>query len=374
MQNALTRAKALGQSSWYDNISRALLSSGEMKSLIDIGISGVTSNPTIFEKAITMSADYDSAISKSAKRSIEADEIFEDLAIQDIRDTADLLKSVYQGSNRVDGYACLEVSPHLAHDTPGTIRAAERIFTTLDRPNVMIKVPATEEGIPAIRSLISKGINVNVTLIFSLEMHQKVIDAYLSGLEDLAAKHKDLSTISSVASFFVSRVDTAIDKILESLISEGKSEVTHLLGKAAIANARKAYSQFIEAFNSNRFAILSQMGALVQRPLWASTSTKNPNYPDTLYVDSLLGKHTVNTLPPATLIAILDHGHQKPMLEEPVGQANAILANLSANGIDMGHITLKLLHEGLDSFTNSYDAVASAIKAKSTQLVTGYAR
>lgn len=374
MQNALIRANSLGQSSWYDNISRALLSSGEMKSLIDMGISGVTSNPTIFEKAITTSADYDAEISKLANRSIEADTIFEDLAIRDIRDTADLLKMVYDRSYRVDGYACLEVSPHLAHNTWGTIQAAERIYATLDRPNVMIKVPATEEGIPAIRSLISKGINVNVTLIFSLEMHLKVIDAYLSGLEDLSAERKDLSTVSSVASFFISRVDSAVDKILESLISEGKSEVTHLLGKAAIANARKAYSQFIEAFNSKRFANLSQMGALVQRPLWASTSTKNPNYPDTLYVDSLIGKHTVNTLPPATLTAILDHGRQDLTLEEPIEQADAILSSLRANGIDMDQITLQLLNEGLGSFTTSYDAVASAIKAKSTQLVTGYAR
>ena len=373
MQNALLAAHALGQSSWYDNIRRGLLTSGELAELIKLGITGVTSNPTIFEKAITGSSDYDPALAELAQAGHEPAAIFEAIAIEDIRTAADLLRGVYDGSDARDGYVCLEVSPHLAHDTQATIAAAHRLVAALQRPNVMIKVPATPEGIPAIRSLISDGINVNVTLIFSLEMYRLVMDAYLSGLESLVDKGSAPSHIASVASFFVSRVDTTVDKLLEERMKTGDEGLKALLGKAAIANARKAYALFMETFATKRFAALSAKGARVQRPLWASTSTKNPLYPDTLYVDALIGPDTVNTMPPTTITAVLDHGHPRPTLEGMLNEANSTLQALAAAGIDMEQVTDRLLIEGVAAFAQSYDAVLSAIQAKSSQLVAGYA-
>ena len=373
MDNPLLAARRLGQSSWYDNIQRGLLTSGELRGLIELGITGVTSNPTIFEKAITSSNDYDEALAKLAQTGHDPASAFECIAIEDVQGAADLLKEVYDRSHGEDGYVSLEVSPHLAHDTQATITAARRLFADLRRSNVMIKVPATPEGIPAIRTLISDGVNVNVTLIFSLETYAQVMEAYLSGLEELAGKGKAPTGLASVASFFVSRVDTAVDKLLRERIADGRDDLKGLLGKAAIANARKAYAQFRETFESTRFAALKAKGARVQRPLWASTSTKDPSYPDTLYIDALIGPDTVNTMPPATVASVLDHGVAKSTLDHAPAQADSTLAALAEAGVDMDDITARLLAEGVAAFSQSYDAILDAIKAKTSQLVTGYA-
>ena len=373
MDNPLRAAQALGQSSWYDNIQRGLLASGELRGLVELGVTGVTSNPTIFEKAITGSNDYHGALAELARTGRDPASTFESIAIEDVQGAAGLLNDVYHRSHGRDGYVSLEVSPHLAHDTQATIAAAHRLFAALQRPNVMIKVPATPEGIPAIRSLISGGVNVNVTLVFSLGTYAQVMDAYLGGLESLVSKGKGPSSVASVASFFVSRVDTAVDKILEEQIAGGRDEMKGLLGTAAIANARRAYAQFKETFGSARFAALQAKGARVQRPLWASTSTKNPSYPDTLYVDALIGPDTVNTMSPATVTAVLDHGAAQSTLDGTLAEADASLAALTEAGVDLDQVTARLLAEGVAAFSHSYDAVLSAIQTKSSQLVTGYA-
>ncbi|MCA9915754.1 MAG: transaldolase, partial [Anaerolineae bacterium] len=278
-----------GQSIWIDYIRRQYIQDGGMQQAIDDGVRGVTSNPAIFEKAIAGSNDYDSDIQTMVAEGKTTDEIYEALAIADIQAAADLFRPVYDASNGVDGYVSLEVSPTLARDTQGTIEEARRLFATVDRPNVMIKVPATPEGIPAIETLIGEGINVNVTLMFSMKHYEDVANAYITGLERFAAANGDLSKVASVASFFVSRVDSKIDPMLEE---KGASE---LMGKVAIANSKVVYQRFKEIFSSERWNNLAKQGARVQRPLWASTSTKNPEYPDTLYVDTLIGADTVNT-------------------------------------------------------------------------------
>ncbi len=276
MTNTVEEVQRLGQSIWYDNIRRGLIKSGELASLIDLGVTGVTSNPTIFEKAIAGSTDYDETLLGLAKGDKSTQELFEAFAIEDIRAAADLLRPIYDRTGGNDGYASLEVSPTLAHDTEGTIAEAERLFAALDRPNVMVKVPATPEGIPAIRSLIGRGINVNVTLIFSREAYRQVADAYIGGLEDLAKMGGDVSRVASVASFFVSRLDSAIDALLEESIRSGSGNLESLLGKAAIANVKLAYREFKTIFGKPTFTALKEKGARAQRPLWASTGTKNP--------------------------------------------------------------------------------------------------
>ncbi|MCZ6789931.1 MAG: transaldolase, partial [Chloroflexi bacterium] len=290
MTDPIQEAQRLGQAIWYDNIRRGLLTSGELQRLIEQGVTGVTSNPTIFEKAVAGSTDYDDALADLSRTDKSVPEIYESLAIQDIQDTADLLRPVYEHTNGADGYISLEVSPALAHDTDGTVAEAQRLFKTLDRRNVMIKVPATPEGIPAVRRLIGKGININVTLIFSLVAYEHVREAYIAGLEDLAEAGGDLSSVASVASFFVSRVDTAVDSMLEERISQGRDDLKALLGKAANANAKLAYEAFKSTFGSGRFAALRAKGARVQRPLWASTGTKNPAYSEVLYIEPLVGQ------------------------------------------------------------------------------------
>lgn len=292
----------LGQSIWYDNIRRALLDSGGLQALLVDGVMGVTSNPSIFEKAIGGSSDYDTAIKALAGSTQTDEQIYESLALEDIQRTADLLRPIYEATRGVDGYISLEVSPALAHDTAGAIADSRRLFAALNRPNVMIKVPATPAGIPAIETLIGEGINVNVTLIFSLAHYEAVAAAYLAGLEKLSVNGGDLSRVASVASFFISRVDTAVDDRLADL---GHTE---LQGKIGIANAKVAYGRFQQIFSGNRWQALAEKGARVQRPLWASTGSKNPAYPDTLYVDQLIGPNTVNTVPPATLTAFRNHG------------------------------------------------------------------
>ncbi|MBI4789787.1 MAG: bifunctional transaldolase/phosoglucose isomerase [Chloroflexi bacterium] len=369
MTKSIQQAQQLGQSIWYDNIRRALLTSGELKRLVEDGVVGVTSNPSIFEKAIVGSTDYDSALRTLAQEGNELDAIYETLVLDDIATTADLLRPVYGRTDGRDGYVSVEVRPTLAHDTDGTISEARRLFHALARPNVMIKVPATPEGIPAIEALIAEGINVNVTLIFSIESYGAVADAYLRGLEKRAANGGDLRHVASVASFFVSRVDTAVDRQLDALIRGGKKDLQSLLGQAAMANSKLAYARFKEIFNSQRFATLQAQGARVQRPLWASTGTKNPQYRDVVYVEGLIGADTVNTVPPATLTAFNDHGQVAATLETGLAEAKRTLAQLADVGIDLATITRDLQAEGVQAFVESFDKLLANLDDKRARLL-----
>jgi transaldolase/glucose-6-phosphate isomerase len=358
----------LGQSIWYDNIRRALLDHGDLQELVDAGVTGVTSNPSIFEKAIAGSADYDEAMGELVSEGLSELEVFETLAVDDLQRAADIVRPAYDRTKGVDGYVSLEVSPELAHDTEGTIAEARRLFAKLDRPNVMIKVPATPAGIPAIEALIGEGININVTLMFSLEHYDAVANAYIAGLEKLAAAGGDLSGVASVASFFVSRVDTSVDRELEA---RGNKD---LLGKIAIANAKAAYARFLETFSGERWGELAALGARVQRPLWASTSTKNPQYPDTLYVDALIGPHTVNTMPPNTLEAFMERGTVALTLAEDVAGAHEDLARLAELGIDLAAVTQQLQDDGVASFAKSFESLLISIADKRERLRANWQR
>ena len=369
MIRPLKRLRRYGQSVWYDNIRRDMLTNGELGLLIRQGVLGITSNPTIFEKAIASSVDYDAALRDLARQGAGLHETYEALVLADIAAAADLLRPVYVRTQGRDGYVSIEVRPTLAHDTAGTISEARRLFAALSRPNIMIKVPATPEGIPAVADLIADGVNVNVTLIFSIAAYERVTDAYLSGLEHRAAAGGNLSLISSVASFFVSRVDTSVDRQLETLIAAGRSDLQPLLGKAAVANAKLAYQRFEQIFGSPRFAALRAKGANVQRPLWASTGTKNPQYSDVLYVDELIGPDTVNTIPPATLAAFEDHGHPAPTLRKNVRQARQVVVDLAAAGIDMEKVTDELLAEGVKSFVDSFEKLMANLSSKRKTLL-----
>ncbi|MGB2897355.1 MAG: transaldolase [Anaerolineales bacterium] len=355
----LKSLNALGQSIWYDNIRRALLESGEFEEMFKSGVTGVTSNPSIFEKAIAGSSDYDQVLDPLLAEGLPVKKVYEKLAIDDIQRTASLLRLIYADTNGKDGFVSIEVSPELANDTEGTIVEARRLYAEVDRPNVMIKVPATRAGIPAIETLIGEGINVNVTLIFSLARYAEAAEAYIRGLEALDRRGGDLHRVASVASFFVSRVDAAVDRALD----EKGAESLH--GKIAVANAKVAYARFKEIFSGERWEALAEKGAWVQRPLWASTSTKNPAYADTLYVDSLIGPETVNTVPPATLEAFIDHGTIARTLELDVDAAEAELQQLSELGIDLDDITDQLLKEGVDAFAKSFRSMLASIEGKS---------
>lgn len=359
----LQQLAVLGQSIWYDNIRRSLLDHGDLQALIAAGVAGVTSNPAIFEKAIAGSVDYDEALAELATAGRSEIESFEALAIEDIQRAADLLRPVYDRTHGGDGYVSLEVSPTLAHDTEGTVAEARRLFAALNRPNVLIKVPATPAGIPAIQTLIGAGININVTLMFSLGHYDAVAEAYLAGLEQLASTGGDLTKVASVASFFVSRVDTAVDRALEALGNET------LLGKIAIANAKVAYARFKETFSGARWEKLAAQGARVQRPLWASTGAKNPLYSDTLYVDALIGPDTVNTVPPATLSAFMDHGVAALTLEADVDTAYEQLAQLSKLGIALDVITQQLQDDGVAAFAQAFQSLMASIKEKRARLL-----
>ncbi len=363
--NSIQELGRLGQSVWYDNMYRALITSGELERLVALGVTGLTSNPTIFQKAISSGNDYDDSLVEYASRGLDAEGLFEALATEDIRDAADILRPVYEASGGADGFASLEVSPRLAHDTDGTIEAALRLFGALDRPNVMIKVPATPEGIPAIRELIGRGVNVNVTLIFSLDMYSRVREAYVAGLGDLARAGGDLGAVSSVASFFVSRVDTAVDGLIEGR----DGGLAALMGKAAVANAKIAYQDFKRTFGTDGFGALARKGARVQKPLWASTSTKNPMYSDTLYVETLIGADTVNTMPDATLDAFLDHGRASDSIELDVEDSREVIATLEENGISMDAVTTNLMHEGVKAFADSFEELLDDIEVKRDSLM-----
>lgn len=354
-----------GQSIWYDNIRRALIDSGELQALLDNGVVGVTSNPTIFEKAIAGSTDYDDAIRRLVADGKSDAEIYEALAIEDIQRTADLLRPIYDRTNGVDGYVSMEVSPTLAHDTEGTIAEARRLNAALARPNVMIKVPATPAGIPAIEALIGEGININVTLIFGLDAYEDVAAAYMAGLERLHAVGGDVGQVASVASFFVSRVDSAVDKALADMNN------TALPGKIAVANAKAAFARARQIFAGERWRKLAGRGGRVQRLLWASTGTKNPDYPDTLYLDELIGPDTVNTVPPATLNAFLDHGTVASTLGQGGDRAQAQLEALAGLGIDLKAIARTLQEEGVASFAESFASLMAGVAQKRAQLEGG---
>jgi transaldolase len=365
----IAELKKIGQSVWFDFIRRSIITSGELSALVDNGLTGVTSNPAIFEKAIAGSSDYDEDIKQIIKTDKSVEEIYEALAFTDITLATDVLKPVYESSNGKDGYVSLEVSPKLADDTDRTIVEARRLFETVSRPNLMIKVPATPAGIPAITELIASGVNVNVTLIFGLENYKAVADAYIAGLEKLAQKGPSVKDghptdkVASVASFFVSRVDTAVDKALDE---KGN---TDLQGKIAIASAKVAYAEFKNIFSGPRWQQLADNGARVQRVLWASTGTKNPDYSDTLYVDELIGPDTVNTLPPATLESFLDHGKIAETLTLGLDEARQQLAELADLGIDLEAVTQKLQEDGVVAFAEPFEALMKSIAEKREKLL-----
>ncbi|MDX1993534.1 MAG: bifunctional transaldolase/phosoglucose isomerase [bacterium] len=378
MVNPPVEVQKYGQSIWVDNIRRKLLTDGTFHRLIDeYGVVGVTSNPAIFQKAIGNSDDYDEGM--RVLLDLEATEIYEQLAIQDIQQATDLFMPVYERTNGRDGYVSLEVSPTLARDTEGTITEAKRLFKAVGRPNVMIKIPATPEGIPAIEEAIAAGINVNVTLIFAVQNYIEVAEAYIKGLERRQAAGEDVTKIASVASFFLSRIDTMVDKILENNIHAARtqgdtSRITansKLLGQAAVSNAKAAYKRFLDLFYGDRFAKLREAGAAVQRPLWASTGTKNPAYPDTKYVDSLIGKDTVNTLPPETLEAFKDHGTAADTLAQDLDEAEEILDMLAEVGVDMDQVTKRLQDDGVDLFEKAFAELMTQVEAKRVTLQTG---
>ena len=368
-KNPLLGLLDYGQSVWYDYIRRGLITSGELERLItQDGLRGVTSNPSIWEKAINGSTDYADAIA-AIHRDREGDPaaIYERLAIQDLRDAADAFRPIYDETERGDGYVSIEVAPAFAHDTDKTIAEAERLWSAIERENLMVKVPATPEGIPAIRALTGRGINVNITLLFAVPVYEQVADAYISGLEDYAAGGGDISRIASVASFFVSRIDTVVDARLEELAklaptSERRSLARGLEGKVAIANAKLAYEHYMETVASDRWKALAERGAHVQRLLWASTGTKNPRYPDLLYVEELIGPDTVNTVPPATFEAFREHGRPRASLEEGVDAAHDTLATLAELGVSLGAVTDKLTEDGIELFDEAFAKLFAAIE------------
>lgn len=371
MNDKLADLRKHGQSLWYDNIARDLLNSGELQRLVDEGITGLTSNPSIFKKAITKSSTYDEQLRELAQQGKGTKDIYEAMAMDDIRRAADILRPVYDRTECADGYVSLEVSPHLAHDTQGTIGEAARLFKQVDRPNLMIKIPGTPEGLPAVEESLANGLNINVTLIFSRKTYEHIMEAYIKGLERRVKAGQPLNTIASVASFFVSRVDTMVDRMLsERIVATGTGNLTEqgrmrgLKGKVAIANARLAYQQFKKTFESERFKALKENGAHVQRPVWASTSTKNPIYSDVMYVEGLIGPHTVNTAPPHTIEAFLDHGRVTATLEQWVGETQMVMSELAAIEIDMDAVTQHLLDEGVEAFADSFDDLLEVIEEK----------
>ena len=370
--NPLLDLESLGQSIWMDFISRGTISSGQLQKWIERdGISGVTSNPSIFEKAITESDDYDDAIQDLILRGMTSEEIFRSLAVQDVQRVADLLRPTYDRTDGRDGFVSLEVSPKLAYDTSGTIEEARDLWALVNRPNAMIKVPATSAGIPAIRELTGEGINVNITLLFGLPRYREVADAYLGGLEIRAAMGKPLNKIASVASFFLSRIDTLMDPILEEKMKSDNPQAgtaASLHGQIAIASAKIAYEIYKEIFTSDRFARLANNGARTQKLLWASTSTKNPAYEDTKYVDALIGLDTINTVPVETLNAYRDHGRPEQSLDQEAHKAYHLLNELSSVDIDLNAITQQLEDEGVKKFITAYGKLIDSLKEKAAAI------
>jgi transaldolase len=371
-ENRLQRLHDAGQSIWLDFIDRSILRNGDLQRRIrDDALTGMTSNPTIFEKALAEGHAYDDQLS-AAPAGRTSMELFELVETSDVRDACDLFMPVYERTNGGDGYVSIEVSPSSANDAHETVAEAQRLWSMVDRPNVMIKVPGTEEGAVAVRQLIGAGMNVNITLLFAIEAHRRVIDAYLAGLEDRVAAGKAIDRVASVASFFVSRVDTEVDKRLDKLAANAsgaeRDRILALRGKAAIANAQLAYKLFLEEFSSPRWAPLKAAGARLQRPLWASTSSKNPAYRDVVYVEQLIGPDTVNTMPPATIEAFRDHGEVQRTVDAQFSVAEKTLADLADVGIDFHDVTDTLLREGLASFQKSFDSLITGLDKKSAAL------
>ena len=367
----LQRLHDAGVSIWLDNIERSMLRNGDLERRIrEDALTGMTSNPTIFEKALAEGNAYDDQI-RTAPGGVTAMELFELVSTTDVRDACDLFRGVFDKEQGTDGFVSIEVSPAAAHDLLNTVSEAQRLWSTVDRPNVMIKVPGTVEGADATRRLIASGINVNITLLFSLDAYRRVIEAYMAGLEERVAAGKDIRGISSVASFFVSRVDTEVDKRLDALAKSGSTngkQIDALRGKAAIANAKLAYQIFQREFSSSRWKKLEAKGATVQRVLWASTSTKNPAYRDVMYVEQLIGPHTVNTMPPQTVEAFRDHGEVARTVDKDVAGAEAVIRDLGKLGISIDDVTKKLLVDGLASFQKSFDTLIAGLAKKTKSL------
>jgi transaldolase len=375
-KNRLQELHDVGQSIWLDSIDRRMLHDGELARRIrEDALTGMTSNPTIFQKALASSNAYDEQIVAAEEDSPTSWELFELLETTDVRDACDAFAGVYSSTRGADGYVSIEISPGVSHDADAAIEEARRLWKTVDRPNVMVKVPGTPEGAVAVRRLIAEGINVNITLLFAIEAHARVIEAYMAGLEDRVKARQPIDGLASVASFFVSRVDTEIDKRLDTLIAQApqpeKERLQMLKGRAAIANAKLAYRLFREKFSGPRWEALAKQGARVQRPLWASTSTKNPAYRDVMYVEDLIGPDTVDTMPPATIDAFEDHGVVDRTVDKKVAVAEGLLKEIEAVGIPMREVTEKLLVEGIASFQKSFDELIAGLESKIGSLTPG---
>ncbi len=370
-KNPLIGLKELGQSIWLDNLSRKLIHSGELKRFIDEdGLSGITSNPTIFQKAISGSTDYDASLQRMIDKGIKNEkELFLGLAIEDVSSAADMLWPTCQSTNGLDGFVSIEVSPDLAYDTDTTVSEARRLFSTIAKKNILVKIPATREGLPAIEQLISEGVNINVTLLFSTKRYEEVAEAYLRGLEKRAHKGQPINEIASVASFFVSRVDTLIDKLLETRLSSAtlkveKDKIAGLFGKAAVANARIAYKKYQGIFSGKRFLALKEKGGRIQRILWGSTGTKNPTYCDIKYVEELIAPNSINTLPETTIKAFKDHGQARITISDHLEEAERLFPELQSIGIDINEVTEQLEKEGVQLFSDSFFALLKEIDKK----------
>lgn len=375
-RNKLQELHDAGQSIWLDSIDRRMLHDGELERRIrEDALTGMTSNPTIFQKALSSSNAYDEQIIAAEEEGLTSWELFELLETTDVRDACDHFAGVYSSTRGADGYVSIEISPGVSHNFDAAVEEARRLWKTVDRPNVMVKVPGTPEGAVAVRRLIAEGINVNITLLFALEAHERVIEAYMAGLEDRIKARQPIDGLASVASFFVSRVDSEIDKRLDALIAKAppaeKERLQMLKGRAAIANAKLAYRLFRQKFAGPRWEALAKQGARVQRPLWASTSTKNPAYRDVMYVEELIGPDTVDTMPPATIDAFEDHGVVARTVDKKVAVAEAVLKEIEAVGISMREVTGKLLVDGIASFQKSFDELIAGLEAKIGSLTPG---
>lgn len=371
MTSTIQKLNQIGQSIWYDNIERKLLKDGTLEGMVSRGeIRGITSNPSIFNKAISQSDEYDEDIKSLTREGLSRENVYERLAISDIQAAADLFRSLYDQTDGGDGYVSLEVSPYLAHDTVQTISEANRLWNDVNRPNLMVKIPATKAGIPAITETIAAGINVNVTLIFSLDRYREVREAYLAGLEKRASAGKPVENIASVASFFISRIDTKVDKQLESLLDTAipnqKGQIEQLVGKTAVASGKLAFLDYEDTFGEKgtRYGKLKTLGAKRQRVLWASTSTKNPAFSDTKYVEEMIGPLTINTVPPKTLVAFLDHGVVEQTIDQDFEAARNVMAGLSGLGIDLDQATQELETEGVKSFADAYTSLLDSLQKR----------
>jgi len=369
MRTKIKQLNSFGQSVWLDYISRELIDNGQLQKIIDMGVLGVTSNPSIFNKAITSGTNYDNLIRQLAQAGKKTLTIYNSLTIKDIQDAADLFMPIYLKTEKKDGFVSLEVNPNLAHDTEGTISEGMRLFNEVNRSNVMIKVPSTREGFPAIETLVSQGVNINVTLIFSREQYIQSVQAYLKGVKKRIRNQEQVNQVNSVASVFVSRVDTLIDQLLEEKISfavdeQKRKELKELKGKAAVANARLIYQQYKDIFSSTEYRKLTDKGVHVQRLLWGSTSAKNPAYSDIKYVTELIGKDTINTMPEKTLRAFLEHGIVRDAMKLQTSKANNILVQLKNNNIDIDEMCLQLLKEGVNLFKESFKSLLKSIEQK----------